>query len=108
MESIGEWNEAGLISRSTGVPTVYNWPGHEIQWRGSTAAIGDRQSDVAAIYTTPNSAEAKILLSKYDVDYVYVGPRERLAHDGPGLDKFPDFMDTVFQQDDVTIYKLRE
>ena len=108
LESIGEWNEAGLISRSTGVPTVYNWPGHEIQWRGSTAAIGDRQSDVAAIYTTPNSAEAKILLSKYDVDYVYVGPRERLAHDGPGLDKFPDFMDTVFQQDDVTIYKLRE
>ena len=108
LESVGEWHEAGLISRSTGVPTVFNWPGHEIQWRGSAAAIGDRQSDVASIYTTPDSAEAKILLSKYDVDYVYVGPRERLAHDGPGLDKFPDFMDTVFQQDDVTIYKLRE
>ena len=108
LESVGEWNEAGLISRSTGVPTVFNWPGHEIQWRGSAEVIGDRQSDVATIYTTLDSDEAKILLSKYDVDYVYVGPRERLAHDGPGLDKFPEFMDTVFEQDDVTIYQLKE
>ena len=108
LESVGEWNEAGLISRSTGVPTVFNWPGHEIQWRGSAKVIGDRQSDVATIYTTLDSDEARILLSKYDVNYVYVGPRERLAHDGPGLDKFPEFMDTVFEQDDVTIYQLKE
>ena len=108
LESVGEWYEAGLISRSTGVPTVYNWPGHEIQWRGSATVIGGRQSDVAAIYTTSDPDQARNLLLKYDVDYVYVGPRERLAHDGPGLDKFPEFMDTVFQQDDVTIYKLRE
>ena len=108
VESVGEWYEAGLISRSTGVPTVFNWPGHEIQWRGSAEAIGGRQSDVAAIYTTSDPEQARILLLKYDVDYVYVGPRERLAHDGPGLNKFPSFMDTVFQQDDVTIYKLRE
>ncbi len=108
VESVDEWYDAGLISRSTGVPTVFNWPGHEIQWRGSAEAIGDRQSDVAAIYSTLDPAEARILLLKYDVDYVYVGPRERLAHAGPGLDKFPDFMDIVFQQDDVTIYKLRE
>ena len=108
LESVGEWNEAGLISRSTGVPSVFNWPGHEIQWRGSNEAIGGRQSDVAAIYTTTDPERAKILMSRYDVDYVYVGPREILAHDGPGLQKFPEFMDTIFQQDDVTIYRLRE
>ena len=108
LESVGEWNEAGLISRSTGVPTVFNWPGHEIQWRGSNEAIGGRQSDVAAIYTTGDSDHARNLLLKYDVDYVYVGPRELLAHDGPGLEKFPEFMDTIFQQDNVTIYRLRQ
>ena len=108
LESVGEWSEAGLISRSTGLPTVFNWPGHEIQWRGSNAAIGGRQSDVAAIYTTSDSELARNLLLKYDVNYVYVGPREQLAHDGPGLDKFPNFMDTLFQRDDVTIYRLRE
>jgi len=108
LESVGEWYEAGLISRSTGVPTVFNWPGHEIQWRGSNEAIGGRQSDVVAIYTTSDLDQTRNLLLKYDVDYVYVGPRERLAHDGPGLDKFPELMDTIFQQDDVTIYKLHE
>ncbi len=107
LESVGEWSEAGLISRSTGVPTVFNWPGHEIQWRGSDEAIGGRQSDVTAIYTTTDPDQARNLLLKYNVDYVYVGPRERLTHDGPGLDKFPEFMNTVFQQDDVTIYRLR-
>ena len=107
LESVGEWFEAGLISRSTGVPTVFNWPGHEIQWRGSNEAVGGRQSDVAAIYTTTDPDQARNLLQKYDVNYVYVGPRERLTHDGPGLAKFPEFMDTIFQQDDVTIYKLR-
>ena len=108
LESVGEWSEAGLISRSTGLPTVFNWPGHEIQWRGSNDAIGGRQSDVAAIYTTSDPELARNLLLKYDVNYVYVGPREQLAHDGPGLDKFPNFMDTLFQRDDVTIYRLRE
>ena len=107
LESVGEWYDAGLISRSTGVPTLFNWPGHEIQWRGSNEAIGGRQSDVAAIYTTSDAEQARNLLLKYDVDYVYVGPRERLAHDGPGLDKFPEFMDTIFQQDNVIIYRLR-
>ena len=87
---------------------MFNWPGHEIQWRGSNEAIGGRQSDVVTIYTTSDPDQARNLLLKYDVDYVYVGPRERLAHDGPGLEKFPEFMDTVFQQDDVTIYRLRK
>ena len=107
LESVGEWFDAGLISRSTGVPTVFNWPGHQAQWRGSTEKFKDRHLDVTTIYITPDPNEAQILLSKYDVDYVYVGPRELLVHPGPGLDKFPDFMDTVFQQDDVTIYRTR-
>ena len=108
LESVGEWFDAGLISRSTGVPTVINWPGHELQWRGSSEALGDRQADVATIYTTLDADEARILLDKYDVDYVYVGPRERAAHEGPGLEKFSEFMDVAFERGDVTIYKLRE
>ena len=106
-ESVGEWFDAGLISRSTGVPTIINWPGHELQWRGASDALGERQADVAAIYATSDADEARILLDKYNVDYVYVGPRERAARDGAGLDKFGEFMDVAFQQGDVTIYRMR-
>ena len=52
--------------------------------------------------------ETQNLLDKYDVDYVYVSRRERDKYGTEGLDKFPTFMDQVFQRDDVTIYRIRE
>ena len=107
LEAVGEWFDSGLVSRSTGVPTVFNWPGHQVQWRGNSVLFDGRAQDVANIYNTLDAQEAQNLLAKYDVDYVYVGPRERSQYDGPGLDKFADFMDIVFQQDDVAIYAVR-
>ena len=107
LEAVGEWFDAGLISRSTGVPTVFNWPGHQIQWRGSDESFAGREQDVARIYETTDPLEARNLLAKYDVDYVYLGPRERNKHGDAGLEKFPEFMDTVFSQDNVEIYRVR-
>ena len=107
LEAVGEWFDSGLVSRSTGIPTVFNWPGHQVQWRGNSVLFDGRAQDVATIYNTLDTQEAQNLLAKYDVDYVYIGPRERSQYDGPGLDKFPDFMDVVFQQDEVAIYKVR-
>ena len=108
LEAVGEWFDSGLISRSTGVPTIFNWPGHQIQWRGSDDSFGGREQDVARIYETTDPLEARNLLAKYDVDYVYVGPRERSKHGEDGLAKFPDFMDSVFSQDNVEIYRVRQ
>ena len=107
LEAVGEWFDAGLISRSTGVPTIINWPGHERQWRGSRDSFITREQDVARIYQTLDAAEARNLLGTYDVEYVYVGPRERAKYGADGLDKFPSFMDEVFLQADVAIYRIR-
>ncbi len=107
LESVGEWGDAGLISRSTGVATVFNWPGHQLQWRGMGWVAGGRGDDIARIYSSLDAAEAKALLDEYEVGYVYIGPRERSAHPGPGLDKFAEIADIVFQQDEVTIYEVR-
>lgn len=107
VEAVGEWFESGLISRSTGVPTVLNWPGHEIQWRGSADAFDGREQDVATIYQTLDEEEAVNLLANYDVDYVYVGPRERSKYGVEGLQKFGGFMDVVLTRDDVVIYRVR-
>ena len=108
VEAVGEWSDAGLISRSTGVSTVFNWPGHQIQWRGSSEALDGRERDVARIYETDDPLEARNLLAKYDVEYVYVGPRERSKHGAMALENFEDLLDTVFRQDDVTIYRVRK
>lgn len=108
VEAVGEWFEWGLISRSTGVPTIFNWPGHQIQWRGSDESFKGREQDVTRIYETTDIAEAYNLLSRYAVDYVYVGPREKEKYNNAGLAKFPEFMDTAFSKYDVQIYRVRK
>ena len=107
VEAVGEWFDNGLISRSTGIPTVFNWPGHEVQWRGSAAPFDGREQDVARIFQSLDVEEAKTLLAKYDVDYVYVGPREIEKYGTDGLGKFSSFMEAVFSQGDVVIYRAR-
>ena len=97
----------GRLSASTGVPTVLEWPGHELQWRGSSAPFEGREQDVATIYQTLDVEEAKELLAKYDVEYVYVGRREREKYGDEGMEKFSSFMDLDFESDGVRLYRLR-
>jgi YYY domain-containing protein len=97
----------GRVSASTGVPTVLGWQGHENQWRGSDDAYKGRPEDVETIYTTDDVEEAKNLLSKYGVDYVYVGPMERQKYGEDGLDKFATFMELRFSEGGVSVYRWR-
>ena len=101
----GDYTHFGRVSSSTGVPTVLGWPGHELQWRGSSVPFEGRESDVARIYDTHDPEEARTLLAKYNVDYVYVGPRERSKYRPEGLEKFSGFMETVFREGGVVIYR---
>ena len=106
LEAVGEWHDAGLISRGAGVPTPLNWPGHQVQWRGESGVITTRQADVELAYTTPNASEARGILDRYGVELVYVGPRERSKYGEEGLAKFAEFMDVAFSEGGVTIYRL--
>ena len=101
----GGYSEHGRIALSTGVPSVLNWPGHQIQWRGSAKPLEGREQDVQTIYQTLDISEAVSLLDKYDVDHVYIGPRERSKYGGAGLTKFAQFMTPVFSEADVVIYR---
>ncbi|MCY4528904.1 MAG: DUF2298 domain-containing protein [Chloroflexi bacterium] len=101
----GGYSEHGRIASSTGVPTALNWPGHQMQWRGSSTPFAGREQDVQTIYQTLDISEAASLLDKYDVDHVYVGPRERNKYGDAGLEKFGRFMTPVFSEADVVIYR---
>ena len=106
LEAFGDdYTPFGRISSSTGLPTVLGWAGHEIQWRGSYEPLSGRREDIEAIYTTNDVEQARRLLDKYGVDYVYVGDRERQAYGEAGLGKFDEFMDAAFQQGSVTVYR---
>jgi uncharacterized membrane protein len=48
-----------------------------------------------------------MLLDKYGISYVIVGPLERERYAPPGLRKFEQFMAVAFEQDNTTIYQRR-
>jgi len=112
----GSYSEYARIATHTGLPTVLGWPGHEIQWRGTAKGWESREGDVDRIYATTDINEARNLLKKYNVTYVYVGRLERDArtadgkpkYDATALGKFATFMDVAYQQGNVTIYRMRQ
>ncbi len=106
----GSYTEAGRISENTGLPTMLGWEFHEQQWRGSISQIPQREAAINEIYQSTDVAAVASLLAQYHVTYVYVGPLEEQTYGGanaPGLTKFSQFMNVVYQQDGVTIYQVK-
>lgn len=104
----GSYSDGARISSRTGLPTVIGWPGHEGVWRGSDRPFAGREDDVRRIYQTTDVQEAKQLLDKYGVKYVYVGYLESQTYGEAGLGKFSQFMTPVFERPGVTIYHMPE
>ena len=96
------------VSSFTGLPTVLGIVFHETAWRGSAELVQQRVVDVEKAYTTLSVAEAREILEKYDVEYVYVGPFEEARYGEAGLPKFRAFMDVAFQNGEVVIYRTRQ
>ncbi|MDA1173931.1 MAG: DUF2298 domain-containing protein, partial [Chloroflexi bacterium] len=103
------------VALYTGNPVVVGWEWHQIQQRGAGGSepgrVRARISDVRRMYTTTSVGQFTAKLDEYAVEYVYLGPAERLYFPGAGLDKFEtmvgDILDVVFTNGDVTIYKVR-
>ncbi len=107
------YGDGARISARTGIPTVLGWPRHETLWGRPDELVASREKDVRRIYESDDSEEARRLLQEHDVEYVYVGWLERAQYDIgredlDRFDRFAEFMDVVFQNDEVTIYRLRE
>ncbi len=65
-----------MIPVLTGHPTVVGWSTHEWLWRNSRDYVTDRQIDVRDIYEGTDAYEVERLITKYGIDYIYVGPME--------------------------------
>jgi len=108
----GDYNGNGgsAVSASTGLATVLGWPGHEQQWRGgdppSYAQIDLRSADVTEIYSGTDTTKAAELLKKYKVNYIYVGAVEQSAYAQLDPNKLAQLGEQVFQQGNVTIYRV--
>jgi YYY domain-containing protein len=114
----GSYTYEGRISAFSGFPTVLGWAVHESQWRGNYDEQGLREPDIATIYTTTNGQTTLDLLHKWKVSYVILGSSEltyiqRLCQQSAqgcttsnALKKFGLVLQPVFNQGQVTIYKV--
>ena len=104
------------VAKYTGLPVVVGWQWHQIQQRGAggaePAAVRGRIYDVRLMYETESERLFLDLASEYGVEYVYVGPTERVYFPGPGLDKFEAMvgssLEVFFANQEVTVYRLLE
>lgn len=103
----GSYTDYGRVSSRTGLPTVVQWQGHQIQWRGASKELGDREQDVNQIYASADTALVQRLLDKYGARYVYVGRLERARYGEAALGKFASMMEVAFQNQEVIIYRVR-
>jgi uncharacterized membrane protein len=108
----GSYSEYARVAALSGLPNVLGWPGHESQWRGGGKEMGSRQADLERLFCTHSWDEARQILQKYAIRYVYIGNLERSTYlpnqetcpTGLSEDKFQQAMRQVFQSGSVTIY----
>jgi YYY domain-containing protein len=107
LETVGadfDFDGRGRISTYTGLPTVIQWPGHEVQWGHDP---GPRTRDVQRIYRTTDLRIARSLLERYRVRYVVVGGLERRDYPPAALAKFDRLGRRSFQAGGTVVYETR-
>ncbi|HVU10766.1 MAG TPA: DUF2298 domain-containing protein [Phototrophicaceae bacterium] len=99
---------AGAISTYTGIPTVFNWPYHEVQWRGATYsdAVGTRQQDIDRLYTDPTWANTVAVINKYNINYIVFGSKEASVYPQSSETKFLDHLDVTCQSGGTRIFHV--
>jgi YYY domain-containing protein len=86
----------------TGVPTVAGWQ-HEVGYRGPDAYYS-RVRDVDTMFLGQPGEQAR-LLRQYDVEYVWVGPSERLRYDDVTVTDLQG-VEVAYERGSVTVYRV--
>jgi uncharacterized membrane protein len=105
----------GRVSMYTGLPSIVGWDWHQRQQRAVLpgATIPNRITDVQTLYSTTDINEARRIIEKYGVQYVYVGQLEYVYYDINGLLKFDQmveagYLQEVYRNGGTSIYKVMQ
>lgn len=104
--------EDNRVATVSGRATLLGWDGHESQWRGEAFAemANGRAYALEQIYRLADAATVSQLLERWNIDYVVIGPAERLAYELAPEDeqRLLAAMEPVFQDGDVMVLARRD
>ena len=107
LEAVGEsYTTYARVSTFTGLPTVLGWRVHEWLWRGGFDIPGQRTTEVKTIYTDPSSQESKDLINKYNVQYIFIGVKEKEAYEDINEFELLQLGKIVFSSGDTKIIQI--
>ena len=98
----------------TGLPSVVGWNWHQRQQRAylENNSVQNRVDQVTEFYSTTDIDTAKMLLERYDVEYIIVGQLEEVYYPEEGLMKFAQYegklWKLVFSNTGTTIYQVMD
>jgi tetratricopeptide (TPR) repeat protein len=98
------------IAANTGLPTVLGKL-HQDEQR-DPAVVAQREQDVQTLWNTADLRQTQQLLRRYRVEYVYVGPIERVLYTPEGIAKWDQLEGTLlsraYQNNAVTLYRVEQ
>lgn len=107
LEAVGDsYTSFNHVSMATGLPTVEGWIVHEWLWRGGYDLPAGRQIDVQQIYESEDLETVKMLLQKYNVEYIFIGDNEYEKYPNLNESNFAQLGQVVFTSGNTKIYQL--
>ncbi|HPZ07303.1 MAG TPA: DUF2298 domain-containing protein [Candidatus Eremiobacteraeota bacterium] len=96
----------------TGLPCVIGWDWHQRQQRPLVSElVSKRIENIQYMYSTPEPEMAYKILYLYEVDYLIVGPLEKIYSTPEGIAKFEGmngiYWDLLYKNPEVQIYKIK-
>jgi uncharacterized membrane protein len=106
-EALGDdYSDVGIVSAASGLPTILQWPGHELQWRGDADLQTGRPEDLTALYTSSDPSEVLAVVRKYGIDFVYVGPKELAKYEQVTVPQMTSVFALAEEFGNVAVYQV--
>lgn len=98
----------GLTGTVTGIPNLFNWAGHQGQWRGNTYGqiAGSRESDIETLYTDPTWRTTQAIIDQYGIDFIYFGSAEQGRYGAEAEIKFRDRLEVVCERGNARYFRV--
>jgi uncharacterized membrane protein len=121
LEAQGDsYTDFARVSSNTGLPTILGWTVHEWLWRNAYdipkqppdpeqiyEVPAPRITEIQTLYESADINETKRLLTKYHVQYVFLGVLEKQKYTAVQEEKWNELGEVVFKNGPTVIYRMK-